>query len=104
MLLSATIRYRFNLPSMNVLAKSDMLSEEELKIIEGMGDVDFLHDSAMGEGGLTGELNFQILRAMSEMDALAPLVNTSAQKNLGIVDIYNNVQLNFAGGEDLSSD
>jgi len=104
MLLSTTMRFRFSLPTMNVLAKSDLLSPQELEKIEDMGDLDMLHDRAMGDVGLMGDLNFEIFKTMAAMEAFSPLTITSAHEGEGITDIYSLVQQCFAGGEDLSRD
>jgi len=92
------------LPSVNILAKSDLLSREDLERITSLEDPDLLHDSVIEDTTLTGELNFEIMKAMTGMDAFSPLIPTSAREGEGIVDIYATVQNCFAGGEDLSPD
>jgi GTPase SAR1 family protein len=106
LLLASTIQFRFGLPIMNIISKTDMVEPEVLdKLIEWSNDLLKLEEGLMFESqNLTGHLNLGILQLLQEQEAYQTLTPTSSETGLGMEDIYNFVQQIFEGGEDLQPD
>ena len=47
------------------------------------------------------ELNIELFKSLEAMDAFKKLIPTSARMLYGYEDVYNAIQMVFAGGEDL---
>jgi GTPase SAR1 family protein len=106
LLLASTIQFRFQLPILNILSKSDMVEQEVLdSILDWSSDLLKLEEGLMTETPqLTGHLNLGILQLLQEQEVYQSLVTTSAETGLGMEDIYSFVQQIFEGGEDLQPD
>jgi len=103
LMLGATVEFRFRLPTVNVLAKSDVLSPEQLaEVMSWSDDPGQLYD-AIGRDAPTPDvqLSTELFRAIENMAPLVGLVPTSAKDSSGMEDIYHAFQKVFAGGEDL---
>jgi GTPase SAR1 family protein len=105
-LLGATTQFRFNIPTINILSKIDMLEEEQLeRVLEWSRNPDSLYDSLIVETpDMKGELNVELFRAFEGLGALKELIPISSEEMTGMEDLYSMVQQIFAGGEDLSVD
>lgn len=106
LLLTATIQFRFNLPMISALTKSDLLSEEELQTISNWVDnPTALYDAAVAESpSMHVQMSLELFRAMESIGVHKSFAVTSSENNVGMEDIYNAIQQVFAGGEDLSKD
>lgn len=105
MLLSLNTNFRLKKPQINILSKSDLLDEKDReKIIIWSKDKDVLLSSVENEEpSLHREINEKILQILFDFE------NTSILKPIGkdyygIEDLYNSIQLQFKGGEDLLKD
>jgi GTPase SAR1 family protein len=103
LLLSATVEFRFRLPTMNILTKTDILTPERLAEILGWGDEPgLLYDAVTRETATPDlQLSTELFRAMEAMAPLATLIPTSSKAGTGMDLIYRQLQQNFSGGEDL---
>jgi GTPase SAR1 family protein len=103
LLLSATCQFRHALPFLNVLAKCDVLSEEELKkVMKWSSDPYALYDALVEEGvSPQSVLDMEFLKALESIGVYRRLTPVSSELPFGLEDIYDAIQEVFAGGEDL---
>jgi hypothetical protein len=103
LMLSATVEFRFRLPLVNVLAKSDALSPERLAEVRAWSEEPERLYDAVQAGAPTPDvqLSTELFRAIEVMGPLAGLVPTSAKERTGMEAFYRECQRIFSGGEDL---
>jgi GTPase SAR1 family protein len=103
LLLSATVEFRFRLPTVNVLTKTDILDPARLEEIVGWGDEPGkLYDAVTAETATPDlALSTELFRAMEALAPLATLIPTSARSGAGLDHLYRQYQQTFTGGEDL---
>ncbi len=102
LLLSATIHFRFEVPYLSVLGKSDLLAPEDIKKIKTWAkDFDILESELMSHGTLSNELSIELVRGLQEIAFKERITPVSALEWYGLEDIYTAVQDHFYGGEDL---
>jgi GTPase SAR1 family protein len=106
MLLALNTSFRMEKPQVNILSKSDMLSQEELDLIfKWSEDPDILEESMLCEkASVHQEMSRGILNLIKEFQDQLKVYPTEKEEFQGIPDIYTMVQLEFKGGEDLLSD
>lgn len=106
LMLCAVTHFRFLVPFINVLSKSDLLTDEELGRIMGWSrDPYSLYDSFSGEHGTPQTvLSIELFKAMESVGVYRELTPVSSEVPSGMEDIYNAIQQTFEGGEDLSPD
>lgn len=106
LMLGATVQFRFAVPMMNVLSKSDLLTEAEYdNIVRWAQDAYSLQGAAQEElGGASNQFNVELFRALETVGAFRTFIKASATEMSGVEDIYNAVQGHFSGGEDLMKD
>lgn len=103
LMLASTVQFRFGLPMVHLLAKSDLLSEEQrLQLITWSEEPYSLYE-AVTQGTMTPDvtLSGELFRALEAMGPVGSLIPTSAEKSTGLEDLYAAAQRVFAGGEDL---
>lgn len=103
LMLGATVEFRFRLPMVNILAKSDVLTPDQLKEVMDWSDEPGALYDAIGRDSPTPavQLSTELFRAIETMAPLVGLVPTSAKDSVGLEDLYHSFQRVFAGGEDL---
>lgn len=103
MMLSATVEFRFRLPTVNVLSKTDILTPEQREEIIGWGeDLDRLADTVQSETPTPDiQLSAEVLRALASLSPLSTLLPTSAQDGSGLEALYRATQRNFGSDDDL---
>ncbi len=103
LMLSATVEFRFRLPLVNVLAKADVLSPEQMREIEGWSqDPGPLYEAVTRDAPTPDvQLSTEIFRAIEMLGPLGGVVPTSAKDGTGLEAFYQSVQRAFGGGEDL---
>jgi hypothetical protein len=103
LMLSATLEFRFRLPLVNVLAKSDVLTPEQVAEVSGWSDEPGQLYEAVTRDVPTPDvqLSTELFRAIEVMGPLGGLIPTSAKENLGLEPLYQSFQRVFGGGEDL---
>jgi GTPase SAR1 family protein len=103
LLLSATVEFRFRLPTLNLLTKADLLTPEQLDEIVGWGDEpDRLAEAVTRETPSPDiQLSAEMLRAIDTLGPLTSLIPTSSSDGTGLETFYRAAQKNFAAGEDI---
>jgi GPN-loop GTPase len=103
LMLSATLEFRFRLPMVNVLSKSDVLTPVQLEEIMSWSDEPGQLYEAVTRDVPTPDvqLSTELFRAVETMGPLLGLVPTSAKDGTGLEAFYQSCQRVFAGGEDL---
>ncbi len=103
LMLSATVEFRFRLPMVNVLAKSDVLSPEQLGEVLGWSEEPTrLYDAVQAPAPTPDvQLSTELFRAIETMGPAMGLVPASAKERTGLEGFYRECQRVFAGGEDL---
>ena len=103
LMLSATLEFRFRLPLVNVLAKSDVLSAEQVAEVSGWSDEPGQLYEAVTRDVPTPDvqLSTELFRAIEVMGPLGGLVPTSAKESTGLDALYQSFQRVFGSGEDL---
>ena len=106
LLLSVNTIFRLNQMQINILSKSDMLTEEEKeKVINWSKDPEeLLNAISLEEASVYRELNEGMLKIMRSFGSQSILKPTSKNDFYGLEEIYTAIQLYFEGGEDLMSD
>jgi GPN-loop GTPase len=105
LMLSATVEFRFRLPLVNVLAKSDVLTPAQLEQITSWSDSPGEVYEALNRDTVTldGQLSTELLRAIEVMGPMSSLQPTSAKEGTGMENFYRACQRVFLGGEDLEA-
>ncbi len=102
LLLSATIHYRFQVPYMSILGKSDILSDQDIKRISTWAeDMDLLESDLIAMESLEKELGIELVRGLQGISFTENITPVSAFDWEGLEDIYAAVQNYFYGGDDL---
>jgi len=106
MLLALNTSFRMEKPQVNILSKSDMLSQEKLDLIlKWSEEPDILEESLLCEkASVHQEMSRKILNLIKDFQDQLKVYPTGKEEFQGIPDIYTTVQLEFKGGEDLLSD
>ncbi|ARM76407.1 ATP/GTP-binding protein [Acidianus manzaensis] len=95
LLLSSAIRFRMNLPQINVLSKIDLLNKKELEELNSWSNGEELIDS-LGE---IDDYSFDLINSLIEsLDS--PPVPVSSTTDEGLDELYAEIQKILAGGED----
>lgn len=103
LMLSATVEFRFRLPLVNVLAKSDVLSANQVtELTSWAEDPDALYEAVTRDAPTPDvQLSTELFRAIETIGPVAGLLPTSAKETTGLEPFYRECQRIFAGGEDL---
>lgn len=101
-MLSATVEFRFRLPMLNLLTKTDVLSPEQLEEVLSWGDNPMTLYEGVGQELPTPDvqLSTELFRAMETMAPQTALVPTSAREQKGLNILYEAVERSFTGGAD----
>jgi len=90
--------FRLNLPQIQVLAKSDVLSEDEIdRILKWSLHPETLYDDLI----LERNLSLDVFLMLKDSGLFRPLIPVSAMTGFGMEDVYDGIQETFYGGEDL---
>jgi GTPase SAR1 family protein len=106
LLLSVNTNFRLGQPQVNVLTKSDLLSDDDRMIIKKWSyDPDELYGAVVHEQpSVYREMSEHIVRLLRDLGGYTNLIFTSKEDLIGMDDIYTHVQMLFSGGEDTSKD
>ena len=101
LLLAATVHFRLQVPTVNVISKCDLLPQTiQDQVLQWVQDHDTLMDAVENEPiTLASQLNVSIARTLADFAGIARTVATSARTSEGLGDIYNAVLETYAGGE-----
>jgi hypothetical protein len=104
-MLSLSVQFRFSLPQVNIISKSDTLKEETIEKIMGWNtEPESLYDELILEKGILKEMNLEFLRALEIIGMQGSMIAVSSEEYSGMEDIYNLAVQIFGGGEDLRGD
>ncbi|MHA1792941.1 MAG: ATP/GTP-binding protein [Promethearchaeota archaeon] len=105
-LLSSAVEYRFFLPHLNVLSKSDLLSELELEELVNWSENPITLTDAVNErmAGIEREKSLKMAKIFDDLGSISSLIPVSAKSEWGLDGLYAELQRIFAGGEDFESD
>jgi GPN-loop GTPase len=105
-MLSATTAFRFGVPLLNALAKTDLLKPEELERLRAWSETpETLEDALLSEKpDLYTQMTTDTFRVLDAMGSFGRAVAVSSETLEGMDDVYAYVQEVYAGGEDLKSD
>ncbi len=103
MLQAASVQVRFNVPFLNILTKSDLLSAvERERILDWSGNLMELDAAVHNElPTLRSQLSIEFLSALRAFGISQNIVPVSSMYGSGMEDIYNLAQQIYHGGEDL---
>jgi GTPase SAR1 family protein len=106
LMLGATVQFRFSLPLMNLVSKSDLLEEAELQKMRSWAEDPYRLQAAAEEeaAGALGQFNIEMFRAMETVGAFHDFISVSSETLEGMEDVYQAVQNSFFGGEELTKD
>lgn len=103
LLLSLSVSFRFSIPLVNVLTKTDMISEQEKERIISYGS-SFEHlyaDLMLERGSMVKEASFELLKAIENISLTPSIIPLSANTRQGMEELYNAIAQFYFGGEDL---
>lgn len=101
MVLSSLVQFRLGLPMINILSKSDVLSEEEReRITSWFNDPFILYDDLLDEKGVQSMVGTELFKAVENIGVFGDIRAVSSQEGTGMDEIYNASQLSFEAGED----
>jgi len=103
LMLAATVHFRFPVPMMSLLAKSDSLSEAEReKVALWSRDFYALFSSLLDESSeAQTQASVEFLQGLETVGAGRPVVPVSSDTGEGMEEIYSAAQMVFEGGEDI---
>jgi len=106
LLLSMSANFRLGYPQINILSKSDLIPEEEIKkILSWTENNELLTDAInLEKPSIYNEMSEGLLNIMNSFENQAIIYPTGKTGYKGIDDIYTTIQLRFKGGEDILSD
>ncbi|HDM67302.1 MAG TPA: GTPase [Thermoplasmatales archaeon] len=106
LLLSMSTNFRLGKPQVNILSKADLLSKDEVALIQLWSqDTSTLYDAITQENpSILREMSEELLMVLQGFETQSKLIPTGKNDFLGIEDLYTIIQLVFKGGEDTLSD
>lgn len=104
MMLSSIVEFRLQIPTFNLLSKSDMFKEEETeRMIQWFENSDVLYGDLMDDmGSSESVVGVELFKALDNMGTFGEIRAVSAQEDIGLGEIYAAAQLEFFAGEDTS--
>jgi len=103
LMLAATVHFRFPLPMLLLMAKSDMLKDSDKELIGSWSrDHYSLFSSLLDESrDAQTTMSVEFLQALESVGAGRAVVPVSADTGEGLEEIYSSVQMALEGGDDL---
>jgi len=103
LMLSATVEFRFRLPTLNLLTKVDLLKPEQLEEIGAWGDDPSRLADAVSIEAPTPDVQLmtEMLRALGSLAPMTALLPTSSVDRTGLEAVYQAAQRNFGASDDL---
>jgi len=106
LLLSISTSFRLNYPQVNILSKSDLISDQERETVKKWSeDIDELEAAILSEeASVYREMSGGILNLLRDFSGQIQMIQTGKEGLMGIDNLYTLIQLQFQGGEDLTRD
>ena len=101
-MLTALVQFRLGLPTIDILTKSDLLSDEERdKMTNWFQDPNALYYDLMdAEADPQSVVGMELFKTLENIGTFGEMRAVSAKEGIGLEEIYNNSQQVFFGGED----
>lgn len=101
-MLAMLVQFRLQMPIVNVLTKSDLLSEDEReKLVSWFGNPYNLYENLLDEDvDPQSAVGFELFKALENVGVFGQMHTVSSKSGEGLEDVYSTVQLAFYGGED----
>ena len=101
-MLTALVEFRLGLPTIDVLTKSDLLTDEETqKMTNWFQDSNALYcDLLDADVDPQTVIGMELFKALENIDTFGKMRAVSAKEGIGMEEIYNTAQQVFFGGED----
>ncbi|MBR6203456.1 MAG: ATP/GTP-binding protein [Candidatus Methanomethylophilaceae archaeon] len=102
MTLGALVQFRLQLPMLNLLSKSDTLSDDdEQRMLDWYSLPDVLYGDLLDADSMPQTVvGMELFKAMENTGVFGEIRSVSAQDEIGLEEIYAASQLVFFGGED----
>ncbi len=102
-MLFASVSFRFEIPALNIISKTDLIPSEELNRILGWATEESgLYDDLMDEDLRSAKaFSIELYKALQQVSAYSEMIPVSSKDRFGLEDIYTRIQDIFHGGEDL---
>lgn len=102
-MLFASVNFRLEVPALNIISKTDLISQDELERILGWAvEESRLYDDLVDEDLRSAKvLSIEVFRALQHVSAYSQMIPISSKEMTGLEDLYAKVQDIFYGGEDL---
>lgn len=102
MMLGMLVQYRMQLPMINILTKSDVLSEEEReRLLQWFNDPNALYGDLLDDDAdPSGVVGMELFRTMENVGVFGEMRAVSAKEGEGMEEIYGASQQTFFAGED----
>ncbi|MDR2866280.1 MAG: ATP/GTP-binding protein [Methanomassiliicoccaceae archaeon] len=106
MMLSTIVQFRLQMPMINILSKSDVLNDDELKkVMSWFSDPDALYgDMLDNDSDPQTVIGMELFKAMESIGAFGDIRAVSSKESLGMEELYAAAQQCFFGGEDADTD
>jgi len=103
MLLAATVKFRFDVPMLFILSKTDLMDEQARENVLAWTEDHLRLQNDLWEGDITPSATFAVdlLEAIGQFGASSSFIPVSSASGVGLEDIYSMVQMIYAGGDDL---
>lgn len=101
LLLSSSVLVRFNLPQLNVLARSDLLKEDELEqVLQWLDDPDqLMYAVQQDHNELQGELSTEIYAGLQRLFSGIDITPVSALNLINLDVLFGQISNTLTGGE-----
>ncbi len=104
MLLALTTQFRFNVPYIPILSKSDILSDTEIELIETRAkDFSLLESDLRDSENKDNFVGIELVKSLGHIIDQQPIIPVSSTEPSGLEDIYTEIQSAFYGCDDLES-
>ena len=106
LLLSISTNFRLGQPQVNILSKADLLSKEDIEQVEkwSLNSEELSYSILDEKPSVYREMSEGILQLINGFENQLKLYPIGKEEYQGIEDLYNALQLQFSGGEDLTKD
>jgi GTPase SAR1 family protein len=106
LILSVSIQFRFRVPFLNLISKSDLLDDEQLNsVLQWGSDFNSLYDALTSENiEKENQAKFEFFKALESLGSMGNLFPVSAKTYIGMEDVYNSIQQAYFSGEDALPD
>jgi len=101
-MLSSIVQFRLQMPMINILSKSDVLEEDDLRrTLSWFSDPDALYgDMLDSDSDPQTVIGMELFKAMENISVFGDIRAVSSKDDMGMEELYGAAQQVFFGGED----